>query len=275
MSGVERVKLTDGRNVIFKWGREPFTGEARVLQHVNRWGVPVPDVHASVVRDGVLGMLMDDLGVPLADPTRAEAAVAAWRVHATEPLEGLPIVDREALTALPGRVLGRLGELRASGRWTETTDLDEPLTALAEHADRLSDGAELAPFGLCHSEFHPTSLHIGVDGWRLLDWARAFVGPGLLDLASWQGTQHPADPVALRRLIREYVQAGGPMEAHRPRAGLPAEEWALGWHRLWIIAWYLDQAAVWMPDPARDEVTSAVVRRHVGEAFRLLWTPSR
>ena len=273
MSGVQRIGFAHGPDLIFKWAREPFTGEADVLWNLLVQGVPVPEVFASVVRDGVLGMLMEDLGEPVRSATVEDAVTAALRVHAAKPVDGLPVVDRAVLAALPGRALDRLAELRAAGRWTDTGGLDDPLMALADHADRLSAGAELAPYGLCHSEFHPTSLHVGADGWRLLDWARAFVGPGLLDLASWQGTQEAADPASLRRLIRDYVRAGGPVETERPRAGVLAEEWALGWHRLWITVWYLDQSVVWMPDPARDVFAASVVGRHVEEARRLLWAP--
>ncbi|WP_193359370.1 MULTISPECIES: hypothetical protein [Frankia] len=61
-------------------------------------------------------------------------------------------------------------------------------------------------------------------------------------------------------MIWAYIRAGGAAETSRPRGGLPAEVWALDWHRLWIIAWYLDQAAVWMPEPDRDAFVASVVR---------------
>jgi hypothetical protein len=94
-------------------------------------------------------------------------------------------------------------------------------------------GAELPPFGLCHSEYHPTSLHIGARGWHLLDFARAFTGPGLLDLASWHGTLGNPDPARTTGLIKRYVALGGHQQALAPRGGLDAASWALGWHRLW------------------------------------------
>ncbi|KJE21371.1 putative aminoglycoside phosphotransferase [Frankia torreyi] len=274
LSGVERVRFAGDREMIFKWAREPFTAEADVLRHVRGQGVPVPVVFASVVRGGRLGVLMEDLGDADREATMADAATAAVTVHEAKPADALPVLDRVALTALPGQAIAGLEELRAAGRWTESTDLDEPLARLADHADRLADGVELAPFGLCHSEFHPTSLHVRDDGWHLLDWARSFIGPGLLDLASWQGTQQPADSASLRRLIWAYIRAGGAAEASRSRAGLPAERWALGWHRLWIIAWYLEQATTWMPSFDQDTFTATVIRRHLHEAGTFLWTPS-
>lgn len=275
MSGVERLGFTDGPGLIFKWAREPFTAEADVLRHVHGQGVRVPDVVASSRRGGLLGMLMQDLGQADRDATEDDAVTAAIAVHEAKAPDGLPVLDRAALTALPGNALARLTELRAAKRWEQTADLDRTLTALRAHADRLADGTDLAPYGLCHSEFHPTSLHIREDGWWLLDWARSFIGPGLLDLASWQGTQQPANPASLRRMIWAYIRAGGAAETSRPRAGLPAEVWALGWHRLWIIAWYLEQAVVWMPDPDRDGMVISVVRRHLREAAGFLWVPAR
>ncbi|MCM3922544.1 phosphotransferase [Frankia sp. AiPs1] len=275
MSGVERLSFTDGPDLIFKWGREPFTAEADILRHVHGQGVRVPEVFASAARDGVLGMLMHDLGDADREATIDDAVTAAIATHETAAPDALPVLDRAALTALPGRALSRLEELRAAGRWADTTDLDRLLVPLVEHADRFADGADLAPFGLCHSEFHPTSLHLRDDGWWLLDWARSFLGPGLLDLASWQGTQQPANPTSLRHLIWAYVRAGGAAETSRPRAGLPPETWALGWHRLWIIAWYLEQSAIWMPNPDRDPTVIPVIRRHLHEAAAFLWVPDR
>lgn len=273
MSGVERVSFNTGHTAIFKTAREPFTREADILRHVRGLGVPVPAVFASVVRDGRLGMLIEDLGPAVREATMVDGAAGAIAVHEAQPPDGLPVLDRAALIALPGQALASLGELRATGRWLDSIDLDGPLTRLADRAETLTAGADLAPFGLCHSEFHPTSLHVGRDGWRLLDWARAFIGPGLLDLASWQGTRDPIDPDSLHRLILAYVRAGGQGEASRPRGGLPVGLWALGWHRLWITVWYLDQALIWMPDPDRDELTSDVVRRHVLEATSCLGSP--
>ena len=95
-------------------------------------------------------------------------------------------------------------------------------------SDGYRGGARLAPYGLCHSEFHPTSLHVGASGWRLLDWARAFRGPGLIDLWELQlpdgkqeieGWRAPFDAVSatspevrlakrIQREIRSLVERG-------------------------------------------------------------------
>ncbi|OHV50402.1 aminoglycoside phosphotransferase family protein [Frankia sp. B2] len=270
LSSVERVSIPGGGTAIFKHAREPFTGEADVLQHLQAQGLPIPRILAEVRREHDLGMLLEDLGEPVRDATEADGAAAAVTVHAGTPPAGLTTLDRAALAALPGRARASLDVLRARGRWVDAAGLDKLLERLAGVAFDLADGAETPPFGLCHSEFHPTSVHIGLSGWRLLDWARAFVGPGLLDLASWQGTTGPADLTALQRLIQSYIRAGGTPEAATPRAGLPAAAWAMGWHRLWIISWYLEQATTWINDPSQDPFVESVVRRHLNEAALFL-----
>ncbi|ADP81963.1 phosphotransferase [Pseudofrankia inefficax] len=270
MSGVERVRLPSGGQVIFKYVREPFTGEAGVLRALARQDVPVAGLLASVQRDAHLGMLLQDLGDPEREATDAEGAVGAVVTHGARPPAGLPVLDVAALADLPGRALTSLMELRSRGRWLDTDDLGVLLGVLAAVADQRATGAAVPPFGLCHSEFHPSSLHIGQAGWRLLDWARAFVGPGLLDLASWQGTTGPPDVDALDRLISAYVAAGGAPEATLPRGRVPAAAWALGWHRLWVIEWYLEQATTWIDDPSQDGIVEPVVRRHLKEAAEYL-----
>lgn len=131
-------------------------------------------------------------------------------------------------------------------------------------------GAELPPFGWVHSEFHPTSLHFTTDRWYLLDFARAFTGPGLLDLASWHGTTAAPDPARLRGFIEAYVAAGGHRDALAERGGLAAESWALGWHRVWASEWFIDQALNWIANPEDDPLYIPVVHRHLEAAVRLL-----
>lgn len=137
-------------------------------------------------------------------------------------------------------------------------------------AEARSAGATLAPFGWVHSEFHPTSLHVGERGWRLLDFARAFTGPGLLDLASWHGTIEPPHPLRLRVFLEQYVVAGGTPDALASRGGLTAENWALVWHRMWAVEWFMEQSVRWINDPATDPGYIKVVRRHLTDVLHLL-----
>jgi hypothetical protein len=66
---------------------------------------------------------------------------------------------------------------------------------------------------------------------RMLDFVRAFNGPGLLDLASRPGTTEDPDPGRVEGLLHRYVAVGGTEHVLHQRGGLPAAEWALGWHR--------------------------------------------
>lgn len=273
LSGVERVHLPGRSTVFLKYASRPFTDEPRVLAHVFRHGVPVPAVLASVGRGDTMAMLLEDLGNPVRNAAIREAATAAVVAHAAPPPSGLARLDGLALEALPGSCLKRLGDLVDAGRWPDPAGDVDSLGQLADLTAARAGGAETAPFGLCHSEFHPTSVHIGQRGWRLLDWARAFVGPGLLDLASWQNTAEAPDLVALDVLIHRYIAAGGSASAGDDRGGLPAARWAIGWHRLWVVDWYLEQATTWINDPNTDPLYQQVIRRHLTEASECLTNP--
>jgi hypothetical protein len=252
LSGVERVHFARGATVFLKYACAPFTDEPRVLAHVADHGVPVPALLASATSGELMAMVLEDLGDPERDATTSDAATAAVATHAAPPPPFAGRLDTEALQALPESCLHRLAGLADAGRWPEPGYDTELLERLAKLAPTLADGVEKAPFGLCHSEFHPTSVHITQQGWRLLDWARAFVGPGLLDLASWQNTAEPPDLGALDTLIDAYIAAGGAASARDDRGGLPPARWAVGWHRLWVIEWYLEQATTWINDPSTD-----------------------
>jgi len=271
LSGVERLTFPDGTTAIYKYATEPFTTEDRALRAAATAGIPVPEVIGSLVRGGLLGMVIEDLGEPVRDARDSDGIVAAVALHAAGRAPAAPDVDNEALAALPTLSLGHLSRLRQVGRWVEgTQDIADLLHSLAGAARQRADGGTTAPWGWTHSEFHPSSLHIGTDGWHLLDFARAFNGPGLLDLASWYGTIQDPDPDRLRAFIESYVVAGGDRGALAERGGLVPQAWALGWHRLWAVEWFMEQAHRWINDPSKDDTYIAVVRRHVRAASRLL-----
>jgi hypothetical protein len=90
-----------------------------------------------------------------------------------------------------------------------------------------------------------------------------------LSLNPRHGTIIPPDPQAAARLITAYIKAGGPPQTAAPRGGLPACNWALGWHRVWISGWYAEQIErCW----AGSEVTAwtGTISRHLDEAAVLL-----
>lgn len=271
MSGVERVTFTDGATAIFKYAKKPFDSEDQALRLAHTLGLPVPQVHASAILDGWLGMLMEDLGPAVREADDLDGVAAAVVLHGIRTAAALPVLDQERLRMLPARALEHLGRLRKAERWQDTDGVEDALDRIAQAAEARSAGATLAPLGWVHSEFHPTSLHIGQQGgWRLLDLARAFTGPGLLDLASWHGTIETPHPVRLRVFLEQYVTAGGTPDALAPRGGLTAENWALGWHRMWAVEWFMEQSIRWIDDPAADPAYIKAVRRHLIDVLHLL-----
>lgn len=272
MSGVERLSFPDGTTAVYKFATEPFTREDQVLRLAAHHWVPVPEVIASTVTDGWLGMLLEDLGTPLREADALDGVAAAVVLHSAVTASELPVLDERSLCALPDRALGHLHQLRKAGRWLDAGAVEVALTRIADSAKIRAQGVHTAPYGWVHSEFHPTSVHIGNSGWRLLDFARAFTGPGLLDLASWYGTVGDPDPGRLRELLESYVDAGGHPDTLAERGGLPAETWALGWHRVWAVEWFMEQAIRWINDPGTDPGYIRVVRRHLDDAVRLLET---
>ncbi|MFJ5124462.1 phosphotransferase family protein [Streptomyces sp. NPDC088555] len=270
MSGVERVTFPDGSTVIFKYAKKPFDSEDQALRLAHTLGVPVPQVHASAVLDGWLGMLMEDLGSSVREADDLDGVAAAVILHGSRTAPSLLVLDQNRLRTLPTRALEHLERLRKAHRWQDTDEVEDALDRIAQAAEARSAGATLEPFGWVHSEIHPTSLHIGERGWRLLDFARAFTGPGLLDLASWHGTIAPPHPVLLRVFLEQYVTAGGTPDALAPRGGVTAENWALGWHRMWAVEWFMEQSIRWINDPATDPAYIKAVGRHLTDVLHLL-----
>lgn len=270
LSGVERLHLADDTTIVFKYATHPFTNEGHTLRHLDAHSIPVPQVHGSVTIDDTLGMLIEDLGPATRDASENDAAVAAARLHALDPAPGLTTLDDTALRSLPARSLAHIERLTDTGQITGERNLTPLFQALKRAAGRPTADAEIPPFGICHSELHPTSLHITRHGWHLLDVAKAFNGPGILDLATWHGTRNPPDPPRLRCLLNHYVHAGGHPYALRDRAGLPAETWALTWHRIWAAETLLHQATLATDNPSAE--TLDAIQRQATAALELLDT---
>ena len=269
LSRVERVAVSGHPSVILKRSSSPLTDEGRNLEALCSSAIPRPEVYLAYVEEDSLTLLMEDLGPAARQPTEDEAAACAVLVHSTTPPpEGLARLDSEGLRCLLTDTRDGIKGLASSGRWIESADR---LLGLVDRLDgaatALSEAAEIPPFGLCHSEFHPTSLHVGTLKTSLVDWARAYVGPGLLDLASWfQNGPVPPEPAACRSLFLSYVDAGGPNQAADRRGGLDAEYWALFWNRLWGVEWFVRCCNTWMTDRSQDPVWQQAVERHLHEA---------
>jgi hypothetical protein len=267
-SGVWRLRFPqrDGATLIYKEARAPLDREHAALRYAASQGIPVPRLIAARQQGGLGGILMSDLGQPARPATSADAAPLAARIHRA-PGSGLPVIDTAALAAMPQRIAARAAKHGLSAATVATAD------RIARSARRLAAPAIIQPIGLCHSEWHPESILIDAAGQpHVYDWARAFRGPALLDLASWHGTITAPDPAAARALITAYVRAGGHRAALADRAGLPAEAWALGWHRIWAADWYLRQLDMgWIPEQYLSGQREAI-ERHTAEAAALLRT---
>ena len=268
-SGVWRIRLErGGATVIYKESWAPLDREAAALRYAESCGIPVPHVIASHQdeAEGVAGILMTDLGQPARPAVDVDGARLAVKVHQATGA-GLPVIGARELASMPGRIAERASRHRLPVATIETA------AVIGLKARRLAAPAMVQPIGLCHSEWHPESILIDPDGQaHAYDWARAFCGPGLLDLASWHGTVAPPNRVATRVLIEEYVKAGGNPRALDDRAGLPAEAWALGWHRVWAADWFAEQLELgWVADQDQAAQREAI-GRHVAEAAELLLT---
>lgn len=262
-SSVERLRFPGRASVIFKYADAPFDREHLVLRLAARHGLPVPHVQAARTEAGVLAMLMDDLGKPVREANDYDGACAAARLHRLDGAGWLARVNTGWLATMPHRIGLRLNRLGLPGV------VAGPVRALEGAAASRAAGAQLPPFGLCHSQYHPTSLHIGERGWHLLDFARAFNGPGLLDIASWHGTLNAPNPARTLGLIESYVEAGGHRQALAARGGLDAASWALGWHRVWVADLLTQQIERGWADRA-DDIWISAITRHLTEAATLL-----
>ncbi|WP_433516219.1 hypothetical protein ACQP2T_12045 [Nonomuraea sp. CA-143628] len=266
-SGVERLHLADGTSVVFKYAEGPFSAEHHALDVAEQGGLPVPARLAVDHTPELLGMLLTDLGPATRAVTDAEGAALAVRVHEVIDTKDLPFMDEQSLAAMPEKIHARLNQHNRARH--DLGALIGTAAALAKVADDRAAGAELAPYGLCHSEWHSTSVYPTGTETYLLDFARAFRGPGLLDLASWHGTIDAPDPAKLSELITSYIAAGGSEAAAASRGGLIAARWALGWHRVWVADWFTHQLVIGWAEGAEDAWISAI-SRHLTEAALLL-----
>lgn len=94
-AGVHRLHVADEeghRTVIFKHATPPTT-EAATLQWLAHHHMPVPHLLASDQLDGTLGLLLQDLGPPLRQPTLTDAGQAAAAAHRVPPVAGTAVLD--------------------------------------------------------------------------------------------------------------------------------------------------------------------------------------
>jgi hypothetical protein len=263
-SGVWRLRQPGGGTAIYKEAWHPLDNEHTALRYARSKGLPVPQVLAAVRQDGRLGMIMTDLGLPDREATDRDAATIAAALHRIPVDRVLPVTGPAELAAMPAQIAA---SARKHGLPALVAALAARLEAIAISS---ASAAATPPVGLCHSEFHPESVIVRQGHWHTYDLARAFHGPGLIDIASWHGTVSAPDPQATAGLIDAYVSAGGHRSALELRDGRPPENWALGWHRIWTCNWYCQQLDLgWVPVGSLP-VYGEVITRHLTEAATLL-----
>ncbi len=147
MSGVERVTFPYGSTAIFKYAKKPFDSEDQALRLAHTLGVPVPQVHASAVREGWLGMLMEDLGPSVREADDLDGVAAAVVLHGTRTAPPLPVLGQERLRTLPAHALEHLERLGKADRWQDADAVEDALDRIAQAAEVRSAGATLAPAG--------------------------------------------------------------------------------------------------------------------------------
>ena len=172
-SGVWRLRQPGGGTAIYKEAWKPLDREHGALVYARSMGLPVPQVLAAVQRDDRAGIIMTDLGQPDREATGQDAATIAAALHRIPAAGALPgDWSRRALAAMPARIAAR----------ARKHDLPAAVPELAARLDaiagRIATAAAIPPVGLCHSEFHPTSVIIQGNQWHTYDLARAFHGPG-------------------------------------------------------------------------------------------------
>ncbi|MFE9248755.1 aminoglycoside phosphotransferase [Streptomyces sp. NPDC007088] len=267
--GLERITFSDGNTLIHKYGQRPFTKEADMLRSLYAGGVPVPRVAASRVQGRQMSMLMEDLGEPLRPATEDEALAAVLSLHAAPIDPAVPRLTESSLRTLPERTLHHLDRLHVMNRWHGSVSIGMDLGRVRRVAEHRAQGADLPPYGWVHTELGYDGLHVGPRGLRLLDFARSYTGPGLFDLVSWGDGINSLSPRRTREFLERYVDAGGPPQTLKRRAGLPAERWALGWLRLWRLEWILEDACRDSYDQADDAHSEALARAELDQALDL------
>ena len=269
-SRVERVTLDGGASYIAKRGMYLATDEARTIRALHGSPIPIAEMYVADTEGEFLTMLMEDLGPASRQPSIAEAGEMAVLMTRTEPPDHLPTEGRESLQRLPQSIMAGIERLVSEGTWTNPDRVMRPVKDIAKAAPGLSSSAEMRPFGLCHREYHPTSLHIGTRKTALLDWQRTYVGPLLPCLANWFDTVDAPDLKACRRLIGEYVPAGGGREALDVRSDLRPEVWAFFWQRVAAAEWWITSQIEWQTSDTRNSGWQRAVERAIVDAQWLL-----
>ncbi|EDY46570.1 phosphotransferase [Streptomyces sp. SPB074] len=268
--GIERLAFADGLTLVHKYGHAPLAHEAATHRVFQAAGVPVATLYSGEVRAKHMTLLMEDLGEPERAATEDEVLALLHVLHRAPSPPGSPSLSEYTMITLPDRARWHLDRLQETGRWTSAAGrLGDDLDKVRKVSEERCAGADQEPFGWVHTEIAGNGVHVGPKGVRLIDFARSYVGPVLLDLVSWGDALDRPRPREARAFLEKYVDQGGPATTLDRRAGLAAERWALAWLRVWRVEWYLEQSAIRGSDPALDPERQALARRNMDQALDL------
>ena len=267
---MERVTLEDGATYIAKRGTYPLIDEADTIGALHGSPIPMAEMYVADVKGESLTMLMEDLGPVKIQPTIEDAGEMAVRMTQTTPPDHLATEGRESLESLPQNIKTGIEQLVSLGTWKNPDRIRRPVDDIVKAASALAFGTEIPPFGLCHREYHPTNLHIGTKKTALVDWQRTYVGPLLPCLANWFPIADAPNLKACRRLIKEYIFAGGDPEAQEKRGDLRPESWAFFWQRVGAAEWWINSQIKWQTNDTQDGSWQRAVERVIVDAQWLL-----
>ena len=270
LSRVERVTLEDGATYIAKRATHLLIDEVDTIRALRGSPIPMADMYVADIKGESLTMLMEDLGPIKIQPTIEDAGEMAARMTQTTPPDHLPTEGRESLERLPQNIRIGIEQLVSLGTWENPDRIRRPVEDIVKSASELGSGTEIRPFGLCHREYHPTSLHIGTKKTALVDWQRTYVGPLLPCLANWFPIADAPNLEACRQLIKAYVSKGGDPEAQEKRGYLRPESWAFFWQRVGAAEWWINSQIKRQTSDTQDGSWQRAVERVIVDAQWLL-----
>lgn len=178
--------LAEGRTAeVFVWGddrvlkldRPEWNGlapfECEVLETLHAAGLPVARPYGTVQVDDRSGLVLERVR---GEPVSAELVAATGDRVGTLARRFAALhwdVNRTRVDGLPDLTTRLARELHLGA-------LDDALASeLGELLDQLDDGRR----GVCHYDFHPQNVLAGPQGWVVVDWLGAALGPPAADLA--------------------------------------------------------------------------------------------
>jgi Ser/Thr protein kinase RdoA (MazF antagonist) len=193
----------DGR--VLKLDRPEWNGlstfEATVLALVVDAGVRAPRPYETITVDGRTGVVLERVDGPILAEAIDSADDVALLASAFSELQ-YALNERE-IAGLSDLVVGLADGLRRSG--LPPTLIDELLALLAD----LDDGRRT----LCHFDLHAGNVIVSADGWVVIDWITASLGPPDADFARSLVLDRPDDRTARGRFMsvveREGMNARG------------------------------------------------------------------